>query len=76
MKVLANEMPLPSSSDRVIEMPTIEAEREHHGLKVADLSKLSDGDRAMARWVYCLGRGNHDFDDEGVCVDCDAKRAT
>ena len=55
------QMPLPSSLARAIEEPAIRL-------------KSLDEESAMAGWIGCLARGRHDFDDEGDCVDCNAKR--
>jgi hypothetical protein len=76
MKVLEAQMPLPSSRDRTVEAPTIEAEQDLRSSKIVDLSKLSGEGRAMVDWISCLSRGKHDFDEDGVCVDCDVKRTT
>ena len=66
MKVREAEMQMPLPHDRAAEMLVIE---DPQRLKM-DAPSKSTG------WVHCFGRGRHDYDDEGVCVDCDAKRAT
>lgn len=76
MKVLEAQMPLPTSRERALEVPTIDAEQDLRSSKIADLSKLSGEGRAMVDWISCLSRGKHDFDEEGVCFDCGVKRTT
>jgi hypothetical protein len=73
MKMLINEvqLPLPGSRERATTLPAIKADREPQTIAQ---SKLSDKELALARWVHCLGRGRHDFDEEGLCVDCDTAR--
>jgi hypothetical protein len=76
MKALINEiqLPLPGAPERATTLPALKADREPQSSMSADLSKLSAEGRTMVDWIGCLSRGRHDFDEEGVCVDCTIKR--
>ena len=57
--------------DRSIEASTIV-----HPQPPQPQSLAAHEDQAASRWIYCLARGRHVFDEKGICVDCDAERKT